>query len=285
MEEKKLLIGGHIAFSTDTKGVGEDDVFQCFMHNRQAHYTSARVNSWKSSAIRFSSTTPRMVHASYVTVPWSTKPGTGEKSIDDIRYTMQAANIIGIQYLNVHLSKELHLVSGFEGIIQKCLTAATPPCTLLFENVGNLPATSIRLALEGQGLKTPIQKLKQTGQVIEKIATPMKVKWGFTFDTAHGFVTGQRLTTEADAKAFIADAEGVPILALHLNGSLSTFNSGKDLHARTMAPDDQIRGKDHSGLKTLLAWAKSKGIFMILERPNAPTVADHKKEIEALTLL
>ena len=146
METKSLHIGGHIPISSSgdipslLPGITNDTTFQCFLHSRQAHYTEARVNKWKLSKIHFAGDTPRMVHASYVTFPWSVKQDTRQKSILDIRYTSEAANLLNIQYLNVHLSKELYLVPEFEKSIADCLVALAPPCTLLFENVGNLPA-------------------------------------------------------------------------------------------------------------------------------------------------
>lgn len=299
VKAKRLLIGGHITLTLESsgsvklvEGVSDETVFQCFLHNRQAHYTEARLNTWKShlpllgssSGPLFKSGTPRIVHASYVTVPWSKKEGTSEKSILDIRYASRAATLVGIQYLNVHLSKEMFLMDGFVQLISAMFAELDAECTLLFELSGNLPSTAKRLEFEKMGLKTPMQRLRRTGEVIGKLAGDKK--WGLCLDTAHAFVTGQKLSSTENVKALIADASDVK--AIHLNGSLSKYNSGRDLHAPTRSEKDMIWGVESSGLKELLLWAREKQIPIILERGSEEgllTVKQYEKEIASLRKL
>ncbi len=224
-----------------------------------------------------------MVHASYVTFPWSTKEETHAKSIQDIQYASRCANILGIWGLNIHLPKEYHLSTGFEERIAECFLACEPPCVLLFEIVGS----STLYVSQGKLPALPIQRMKACQVVIDRIAKGMKKKvdWGFCFDTAHAFIQGQPLTTSDDIQRFFADAEGVNIIAIHLNGSLHPFRSGRDQHAITASVFDYIWGKDSSGLITFLRWIVENKTPTILERSGSREEQNYEQEINNLYAL
>jgi endonuclease IV len=301
-KKEQLLVGGHLTLLEESNGhhalskeINESTVFQCYLHSNQAHYTSARVNTWKNilkemNSLPFKSNTPRLVHASYPTVPWSEKEGTLEKSIEDIRYCSRIANMLNIQFLNMHFSKELHLAPNFRKIVAQLFDALEPPCTLLFENVGNVPSTTMRLAFEKDNLVSPILKLRETVKVMSEVAKEWEKtngrlpNWGICIDTAHCFVTGQVLTTSENVKKFTDVADELPVKAIHLNGSKYGLYSGKDVHAETMSLSDQIWGKDASGLKSLLEWARNKRIPLILERSSLESYS-YNAEITALRAL
>jgi endonuclease IV len=122
--------------------------------------------------------------------------------------------------------------------------------------------------------------MKACQSIIEK--NSLGKEWGFCLDTAHAFVQGQPLTTEEDVKLLLDDAKGVNIRALHLNGSLHPFRSGRDQHASIATPFDYIWGNDRSGLPVLLDWIGENKIPSILERPGTGTVEGYQGEIDRL---
>jgi endonuclease IV len=274
------LIGGHVKLEQTTP---KDRVFQCFLTNSHGHFAESRVTAWTESGIRFGRAgdqsgqldksgrdkeggerIKRIVHASYVTFPWTLVKETHDASIKDIHFASRCANILGMWGLNLHLPKEYHLSAKFEEHVAECFNACEAPCFLLFEIVGS----STRYVSEGKLPSLPIQRMKVCQEVIERVASRMhrENSWGFCFDTAHAFVQGQPLTTADDVERFLADAKGVRISAIHLNGSKYPFRSGRDQHATLMTAFDFIWGNDSSGLKLLLKWIIENRLPTILER-------------------
>lgn len=280
LDRLKELIGGHVTLDSL---VPKDVMFQCFLTNNHGHFAQSRVVSWQNSGLHFASGIKRIVHASYVTFPWSSTQETHDKSVADIHFASHCANVLGIWGLNVHLPKEYHLSTDFERHVSECFQACSPPCVLLFEITGS----STSYVSQGQLPALPIHRMKLCQKVIEKVAKAVHREndWGFCFDTAHAFVQGQPLTTVDDVERFIADAEGVRISAVHLNGSRHPFRSGRDQHCQTAVALDFIWGNDSSGLAVLMKWIVQNRIPTILERPGNSTVNHYESELRSLHAL
>jgi len=269
-------IGGHV---TLTEEIPSDYVFQCFLTNSHGHFAPSREKHWSEAGIHFKGGPPRLAHSSYVTFPWSEKAETEEKSMKDIEIASRCVNIIGLWGLVVHLPKEFHLLPGFEGRVRECFKRLQPPCVLLFENSGS----SSLLVSEGRLPALPIHRMKACQEVIGKVASSFKDReWGFCFDTAHAFIQGQPLTSSADVGRFLDEAKGVNIRALHFNGSMHPFRSGRDQHAAIASSIDYIWGNDSSGVRTLLEWIGKRELPSILERPGQGTPAEYDGEIARL---
>jgi endonuclease IV len=275
------IVGGHIRLEDDTP---RDSMFQCFLTNSHGHYAKSRIEHWTRFGIRFDDDIHRIVHASYVTFPWSEKEDTAEKSIKDVYFASRCANILGIWGLNVHLPKEYHLVKDFEKSVKSCFEACEPPCVLIFEIVGS----STLYVSEGKLPTLPVHRMKACQAAIEKVTSSFHIerdRWGFCFDTAHAFVQGQPLTTQEDAEGFLAEAEGLNIAAIHLNGSLHPFRSGRDQHTPVASVFDYIWGEEQSGLRRILRWIVGKKIPTVLERPGQSLPSEYEEEIAGLVNL
>lgn len=283
-DNTKLYLGGHVYLD---ETIPEDFSFQCFLHNNRAHFTPIMIQKWTDRGIRFETTTKpplaqRMVHASYPTYPWSSKESTHTDSINDVAIISKCANIIGIQYEVVHFSRNLHLDPTFEERFVECMSVLSPPCVLLFENIG------IKPNVEGT-IGTPIELVANAVNLMEKLWPNGKKgrQWGICLDTAHMFATGQQLTTKEDMEKVlsICDKNSMPVKAIHLNGCRSDFNSGIDLHTGVGSPLDNIWRKDKSGVKRLLEWVRDKQLVAILERPKFDRPSHYDGEIGMLKKL
>lgn len=276
MSEKfpfEKYIGGHITLDNS---VPEHYTFQCYLTSNRAHYTDKRIDYWKESGIHFKSDSKRIVHASYVTYPWSEKDDTYHKSIEDIKIGSECANVVGIQYFLVHLSKEYHFAKDFPKRVSECLKAIQQPCILIFELVGS----STKLVSEGKLPQLPVDRLYECSKVIENVNKGLD--WGFCLDTAHLFIQGQPLTTYEDVENLIKSSKRFPVKAIHFNGSKWGFKSGRDEHAVISSNRDNIWSEDDSGVYRLLKWIEKDEIPSILERPSKMRIKDHKKEMEIL---
>jgi len=276
-------IGGHISLTTtydyiEAQGLRKSIVFQTFLTNSHGHFGDVSIKRWKDSGIKFTSSTPRVAHASYVTFPWSREESTLEKSIKDIEIMSQCANIIGIKYIVVHMNRNLYKVPNFEKVFERCLSATAKPCILLLENPGSPPNKDIRPS--GLPLDWLLVSKKKLSQVAKRIGR--KHDWGFCIDTCHLFVSGQPLTSSDEMKSAITTLNRLPVKLIHLNGSRYPIGSGRDAHAPTEALNDFIWRKDNSGLVELLQWCKGKTLPIILERPGLWRPDHYYPEIKRL---
>lgn len=280
------LVGGHIRLDAD---IHPDIMFQCFLTNNHGHFAESRIESWTESGIRFTGGPRRIVHASYVTYPWSSEEETHSKSIADIGYASRCANIVGLWGLNVHLPKEYHLSVDFERRIEETLLACEKPCKLLFEITGS----STSYVSLGKLPTLPIDRMRACQSVIERVAKRVSREddWGFCFDTAHAFVQGQPLSTSEDISGLINGAREVRISAVHLNGSRHPFKSGRDQHSVIGSVSDFIwgttcppesDGKGCSGLGPLLRWIVDNDVPTVLERPGMSAPSDYEPELSRL---
>ena len=95
-----------------------------------------------------------------------------------------------------------------------------------------------------------------------------RFSWGICLDTVHLWASGVNMTTKGNVRDMLDRMGSIlrrKIKLIHFNGALSTFGSPHDIHAIAMSRDDLIWGKDSSGARYLMRYAKKNGISMICE--------------------
>lgn len=262
ISKNKNLLGCYISLHPYKEITIPDDVpFQCFIHSPHGHPSKGEktvIERWTSSIHKFKNDTPRIIHCSYVTVPWNFKKESQELSLRDIYTSSHCANIIGIQNYLIHLPS-LSLYESdehFSEVVEKCFENLEDPCTLLFENDAHHHGWEILGKMRDLILKIQKEKFKNK-------------KWGFCFDTAHAFASGIPLTTSKEAQMCIKKLESFPIKLVHLNGNLRKFNGGIDKHTLPSSSTDLIWSDDVSGLKVIMNWCVAKEIPMIVEQTGS----------------
>jgi endonuclease IV len=209
-----------------------------------------------------------VVHGSYVDYPWSLKTAN---SIHNIRREMGLAQRLGATGVIVHLGN-----------------GATDPSILgaIFAGLGKLSykvKQNVVLWLEINVAKstphtfeTPDKLGKLFSLLTEKATRGVRV--GLCIDTAHLYSCGVGLVTAEQANEWIAKLErrlpgGTPVM-MHLNDSFNALNSGLDTHAPLCQgniwtdyhPQKGRLSIADSGLMSLLEWADSTEMDVILER-------------------
>jgi deoxyribonuclease-4 len=164
---------------------------------------------------------PWVIHSSYLVNLCTPKDDLRAKSIDSMQQEVDAADRLGIEYVNVHLGA--HTGAGVEGGIENAASAldeldVPDGVTVLIESDA------------GSGTKLGGQ-FEHLASVLEQSSQDLDV----CLDTAHTFAAGYDLSTPeavAETMAEFDDVVGFEHLeCVHLNDSKHACGTNKDEHA------------------------------------------------------
>lgn len=164
---------------------------------------------------------PWVIHSAYLVNLATPKEDLREKSIRNIQAELDAADRLGIQYVNVHLGA--HTGAGVSGGLENAASAidelAVPP--------------GVQLLVEsdaGSGTK-----LGGEFEHLDRIRELSNAGIGFCLDTAHAFAAGYDLETPEAVDETVAAFEEIAGLEhlelIHLNDSKHPCGSNTDEHA------------------------------------------------------
>ena len=164
---------------------------------------------------------PWVIHTSYLVNLCTPKEGLREKSLDSMQKEVDAADKLGIPYVNVHLGA--HTGAGVEGGLDNAASViddldVPDGVTILIESDA------------GAGTKLGGEFEHLTG-IIDRTATDIDV----CVDTAHAFAAGYDLSTPEAVDRTIGEFDDVVGLEhleyVHLNDSKHECGTNKDEHA------------------------------------------------------
>jgi deoxyribonuclease-4 len=226
-----------------------------------------------------------IIHGSYLDTPWRLSSSKNSTAIQNIKLELDIAKNIAARGVVVHLSNAVtdddgEISGNFAKILSSILGDSGPPFLYLEVHCS-------------KDSKRTFETPRRLGQLYSAVVSAgYHGRVGLCIDTAHLHACGMTLDSRVAAKAWfdqlereLADAvgqsnehtaqvsgcvSGVPI-CLHLNDSASIAGSGKDKHALF---GSQIWGRDDSGLRYILEWARKHSIPTILERDVAVVQQD-----------
>ena len=164
---------------------------------------------------------PWVIHTSYLVNLCTPKEGLREKSLDSMQKEVDAADKLGIPYVNVHLGA--HTGAGVEGGLDNAASV-----------IDDLDVPDgVRILIEsdaGAGTKLG-GEFEHLAGIIDRTATDIDV----CVDTAHAFAAGYDLSTPEAVDRTIGEFDDVVGLEhleyVHLNDSKHECGTNKDEHA------------------------------------------------------
>jgi deoxyribonuclease-4 len=164
---------------------------------------------------------PWVIHASYLVNLATPKDDLREKSITSLQKELDAAEELGIEYVNVHLGA--HTGSGVEQGLENAASAIDEL---------NVPGGVTLLIESDAGSGT---KLGGEFSHLESVLDYTSTDVGVCLDTAHTFAAGYDLSTAAGVTETVEEFDervGLDSLrCLHLNDSKHPCGSNADEHA------------------------------------------------------
>jgi deoxyribonuclease-4 len=196
---------------------------------------------------------PWVIHSSYLVNLATPKGDLREKSVESLQQELDAAETLGVEYVNVHLGA--HTGAGIETGLDNAATAldeldVPEGVTVLVESDAG---SGTKLGDEFEHLATVLEEGDQDLEVC--------------LDTAHAFAAGYDLSSPDAVEETIAafdDAVGLEHLAcVHLNDSKHECGTNKDEHAHV--------GEGHIGGEGMSAFVNHDAIRevpLVLETPT-----------------
>jgi len=196
---------------------------------------------------------PWVIHSSYLVNLATPKSDLREKSIDSMQRELEAAEQLGIEYVNVHLGA--HTGAGVETGIGNAASA-----------LGELevPEGVTILVESDAGSGTKIGDVfDHLGAVLDRCEHDLAV----CLDTAHAFAAGYDLSTPDGVEETLAafdEAVGLENLAcIHLNDSKHECGTNKDEHAHV---GEGLIGVE--GMRAILNHEALRAVPFVLETPT-----------------
>lgn len=196
---------------------------------------------------------PWVIHSSYLVNLCTPKDDLRQKSIDSLQAELDAADALGIQFVNTHLGA--HTGAGVDGGIDNAASA--------LEEL-DVP-TDVTILIEsdaGSGTKLG-GEFEHLAEILDRCALDLDV----CLDTAHSFVAGYDLTDEHAVDQTIGtfdDVVGLEHLRyIHLNDSKHELGSNKDEHAHI---GKGYIGED--GMRAILNHPDLRNLPFALETPT-----------------
>ncbi|ACV46322.1 MULTISPECIES: deoxyribonuclease IV [Halomicrobium] len=196
---------------------------------------------------------PWVIHSSYLVNLCTPKDDLRAKSIDSMQKEVDAADTLGVEYVNVHLGA--HTGAGVEGGLDNAASALdelTIPdgVTVLVESDA------------GSGTKLG-GEFEHLAEVLDRSEQDLEV----CVDTAHAFAAGYDISTAdgvAETIAEFDDVVGLDNLAcIHLNDSKHECGTNKDEHAHL---GEGYIGEE--GMAALLTHEALEDVPFVLETPT-----------------
>ncbi len=206
------------------------------------------------------------VHSSYLSLPWK----GSEKALDHIKDELYSCKMINASGYILHLPKDE------PEVIKKGLKLVT-----------KLNTDKQLILLEPIGVKSHETKTYETSDKINNLISVIgydymkKHNIGLCLDTCHLFVSGTDVTYYKQVDILLQELHHKDLIKLfHLNGSVKSLNSGKDIHAIPFDTDDQIWAHvkhTNSGLKRFIDFIVDNKIYGIIEKHDKSD--DHFKKL------
>lgn len=196
---------------------------------------------------------PWLIHSNYLANLSTPKDDLRERSIESLQADLDAAETLGISFVNVHLGA--HTGAGIEGGLDNATGAIDSlelpeGVTLLIESDAG---SGSKLGDDFEHLSTVVEETKAEVDVC--------------LDTAHMFSAGYDLSTPAAVDETIVEFDEVVGLeylqAIHLNDSKHACGTNKDEHAHL--GEGEIGPEGIKAVLTHEAWAD---LPFILETPT-----------------
>ena len=164
---------------------------------------------------------PWVIHSSYLVNLCTPKDDLREQSIDSMQKEVDAADKLGVEYVNAHLGA--HTGAGVEGGLDNAASALDEL---------TIPGGVTVLVESDAGSGTKLGgDFEHLAEVLDRSAQDLEV----CVDTAHAFAAGYDISTAEGVEETIAefdDVVGLDNLAcLHLNDSKHECGTNKDEHA------------------------------------------------------
>jgi deoxyribonuclease-4 len=196
---------------------------------------------------------PWVIHASYLVNLATPKDDLREKSITSMQREVDAADALGIEYVNVHLGA--HTGAGVDGGLDNAASALDEL---------EVPESVTVLVESDAGSGT---KLGGDFEHLAAVLDSSGQDLGVCLDTAHAFAAGYDLSTPDAVEATIDefdDVVGLDNLAcFHLNDSKHACGTNKDEHAHL--GEGEI-GED--GVEAVVSHPDLRDLPFVLETPN-----------------
>ena len=196
---------------------------------------------------------PWVIHASYLVNLSTPKDDLREKSIDSLQAEVDAAERLGVEYVNVHLGA--HTGAGVE---QGIANAASAIDEL------DIPRGVTLLVESDAGAGT---KLGGDFEHLAAVRDQTETDIGLCLDTAHVFAAGYDLSTPDAVEAAIEEFDDVVGLddlhTIHLNDSKHACGTHKDEHAHV---GEGLIGVD--GMRAIVNHPDLRDLPFVLETPT-----------------
>ncbi|MFB6153710.1 MAG: deoxyribonuclease IV [Halodesulfurarchaeum sp.] len=229
---------------------------QIFTHSPQV-WQDPDIDAGQAETFREETATagigPWVIHSSYLVNLCTPKDDLRQRSVDSMQAELDAAALLDISYVNVHLGA--HTGAGEEGGLDNAAQAidsldVPDGVTLLIETDA------------GSGTKLG-DEFEHLAGIQSRTETPLE----FCLDTAHVFAAGYDISSpEGVARTVSAfdDAVGVEALScIHLNDSKHACGTNKDEHAHIG------EGKiGESGMRAIINHDVLGDVPLILETPT-----------------
>jgi deoxyribonuclease-4 len=196
---------------------------------------------------------PILIHESYVTNLAGPRQDIYEKSTETMRKEIEAASLLGIEYIVIHPGS--HLGQGEKAGLDQIAHALSEYEPLMGDVVILLESTA------GKGTD-----LGYTFQQLQHIREETTIETGVCLDTCHLFTAGYDIATADGLKSTLEELDAImglsTVKAVHLNDSKHPFKSHKDEHAHIG------KGKiGEEGFRVLLSHPAIRSLPLILETP------------------
>ncbi|MEM4780117.1 MAG: deoxyribonuclease IV [Halalkalicoccus sp.] len=196
---------------------------------------------------------PWVIHSSYLVNLCTPKDDLREKSIASMQAELDAASLLGVEFVNVHLGA--HTGAGVEGGLENAASAldeldVPDGVTILIESDA------------GSGTKLG-GEFDHIARVLELSERELDV----CLDTAHAFAAGYDLSTADGVRETVEEFDDVVGLdrlrCLHLNDSKHACGTNKDEHAHV---GEGLIGVE--GMAAIINHPDLEGVPLILETPT-----------------
>ncbi len=196
---------------------------------------------------------PWVIHSSYLVNLCTPKDDLREKSIDSMQKEVDAADTLGIEYVNVHLGA--HTGAGVDGGLDNAASAldeldVPDGVTVLVESDA------------GSGTKLG-GDFEHLAEVLDRSEQDLDV----CLDTAHAFAAGYDLSTAEGVEETVAEFDEVVGLehleCVHLNDSKHDCGTNKDEHAHI---GEGLIGEE--GMRAFINHPDLADVPLVLETPN-----------------
>ncbi|MGQ4554702.1 deoxyribonuclease IV [Halobellus sp. GM3] len=249
-------IAGGVANAVDRQLEDGGNCGQIFTHSPQV-WQNPNIDGDDAAAFRDQTAEndvgPWVIHSSYLVNLCTPKDDLREKSIDSMQREVEAAALLDIPYVNVHLGA--HTGAGEKQGLDNAVSAldeldVPDGVTVLVESDA------------GSGTKMG-GEFEHLGYVLEESEQDLEI----CLDTAHAFAAGYDLSTAAGVDETIEEldaAVGLERLAcVHLNDSKHECGTNKDEHAHV---GEGLIGE--AGMRAFVNHAAIDGVPLVLETPN-----------------